>query len=204
MEAVESYIEDRPDSALAVLRGIGSGNLKGRAEKAKYSLMMTMALDKNYVDTCDFSVLQPAIDWYRNHGTKKDRFLARYYEGVIFINPMDTEAAMECFVEAEKYAHAGTYRQQGLLYRMESAVYQRIFELDKAEKAAGKAADIYMENRDTSKYVDALCDLAPGRLWLGRAGKGAGIYGRHRLSGGETFVQSEKHVVFSDAVTFSR
>ena len=70
---VDSYIESRPDSALAVLEGIDKAELTTKELEAKYALLMSMALDKNYIDRTDFEVLQPAIDYYENHGTATDK-----------------------------------------------------------------------------------------------------------------------------------
>ncbi len=78
---VESYIESRPDSALSVLKGINADSLSCASEKAKHSLLTAMALDKNYVDTTDFSVLQPAIDWYEHHGNPTDRLRTFFLSG---------------------------------------------------------------------------------------------------------------------------
>ena len=100
LEDVDSYIEARPDSALAVLEGIGVEDLGSREEKAKYALLMSMALDKNYIDRTDFEVLQPAIDYYENHGTATDKLRTFYYQGRIYQNGGDDEMAMECFVRA--------------------------------------------------------------------------------------------------------
>ena len=51
---VESFMEERPDSALAILQGIEVGNLSGKGEKAKHALLLSMALDKNVIDKTDF------------------------------------------------------------------------------------------------------------------------------------------------------
>ena len=100
LEDVDSYIEARPDSALAVLEGIDVEDLGSREEKAKYALLMSMALDKNYIDKTDFEVLQPAIDYYEDHGTATDKLRTFYYQGRIYQNGGDDEMAMECFVRA--------------------------------------------------------------------------------------------------------
>ena len=100
LEDVDSYIEARPDSALAVLEGIGEEDLGSREEKAKYALLMSMALDKNYIDRTDFEVLQPAIDYYESHGSATDKLRTFYYQGRIYQNGGDDEMAMECFVRA--------------------------------------------------------------------------------------------------------
>lgn len=78
LEDVDSYIEARPDSALAVLEGIDVEDLGSREEKAKYALLMSMALDKNYIDRTDFEVLQPAIDYYETHGSATDKLRTLY------------------------------------------------------------------------------------------------------------------------------
>ena len=100
LEDVDSYIEARPDSALAVLEGIDVEDLGSREEKAKYALLMSMALDKDYIDKTDFEVLQPAIDYYEDHGTATDKLRTFYYQGRIYQNGGDDEMAMECFVRA--------------------------------------------------------------------------------------------------------
>lgn len=47
-----------------VLQGMDKGELSGKEEKAKHALLLSMAMDKNYIDRTDFDVLQPAIDFY--------------------------------------------------------------------------------------------------------------------------------------------
>ena len=69
MDAAESLMESHPDSALAILDSIPGSEVKGRETEARYALLMSMALDKNYIDTTDLKVLQPAIDYYPEHGT---------------------------------------------------------------------------------------------------------------------------------------
>ena len=81
LSQAETLMGERPDSALAVLRQIDASELSGRKAQAKYALLLSQALDKNYIDKTDFGVLQPAIDYYDNHGTPSDRFLTLYYQG---------------------------------------------------------------------------------------------------------------------------
>ena len=46
---VESFIEERPDSALTVLQGMDKEALSGKEEEAKHALLLSMALDKNVI-----------------------------------------------------------------------------------------------------------------------------------------------------------
>ena len=72
---VESFIEERPDSALTVLQGMDKEALSGKEEEAKHALLLSMALDKNVIDRTDFEVLQPAIDYYLEKGTPNETLM---------------------------------------------------------------------------------------------------------------------------------
>lgn len=98
---VESVIEAHPDSALTLLRGVDKASLGSDREKAQYALLMSMALDKNYIDTTTFEVLQPAIDYYlyKDKGTPDDKLRTYYYQGRIFQNQGDRDNALNSFVK---------------------------------------------------------------------------------------------------------
>lgn len=99
---VESVIEAHPDSALTLLRGVNKASLGSDKEKAQHALLMSMALDKNYIDTTTFDVIQPAIDYYleRDKGTPDDKLKTYYYQGRIFDNRKDRDKALNCFAKA--------------------------------------------------------------------------------------------------------
>ena len=46
---VETYIQQRPDSALATIRAIDTTTLTSRGLRAHYALLHAMALDKNWM-----------------------------------------------------------------------------------------------------------------------------------------------------------
>lgn len=50
---IASYLDDRPDSALAELKTIDTLSLKSRVSKAKYGLLLAAALDKNDIASTD-------------------------------------------------------------------------------------------------------------------------------------------------------
>lgn len=69
LDDVESYIQEAPDSALAVLESMDTSSFRSRSDKALFSLLHSMALDKNFIDTTSTDVIMPAVDYYRSHGT---------------------------------------------------------------------------------------------------------------------------------------
>lgn len=78
---VDSYIQDRPDSALAVLEAMDSAAVVRPCDIAKYSLLHVMAIDKNYIDTTDLRLIEPAVEYYSKHGCKEDRMKSLFYLG---------------------------------------------------------------------------------------------------------------------------
>ena len=70
------------------------------ADGPRYALLRSMALDKNYIDTTDFSVLQPAIDYYLTKGTPDQKLRTYYYQGRIYQNAGNDDSAMQAFVNA--------------------------------------------------------------------------------------------------------
>ena len=97
---IESYILERPNSALVALRAIDKEQIGASKDKAKYSLLYAMALDKNYIDTTDVSVIQPAIDYYERTDDVESRMKAYYYLGRIQQNGKKSQDALLSFFQA--------------------------------------------------------------------------------------------------------
>lgn len=103
MDLAEKIMNTSPDSALSILDSIKVETLESKKSKARYALLKSMALDKNCVDTTTFDVLQPAIDYYLDHGTPDERLKTYYYQGRIYQNKNDRDSAMECFMRGREY-----------------------------------------------------------------------------------------------------
>ena len=76
---VETFMESRPDSALAVLQGISRAELTTKELGAKYALLLSQALDKNYIDLQSDSIIAPAMRYYWNHGSAEEKMKTLYY-----------------------------------------------------------------------------------------------------------------------------
>lgn len=102
MDKAEEIMNARPDSALTILNTIQSQSLSHVEEKARYSLLMSMALDKNYIDTTTFDILQPAIDYYTKNGTPDEQLRTYYYQGRIYQNRGEDDSAMNSFMNCHE------------------------------------------------------------------------------------------------------
>ena len=158
LDDVESFISEDPERALSVLDSLSSsGELPGHEAKARFALLYSMALDKNYIDSTDDSLINVAVKWYRRHGDPDEKLKAYYYQGRIYQNAGDKESAMESFVKAEAYVEdAEDDVAAGLLYKSIAVVYANIFDLEMAEQYNDKAKAFYKKAGDKDKYAGTL------------------------------------------------
>lgn len=102
LDDVETYIQTRPDSALAAIRAIDTTTLTTRSLRAHYALLHAMALDKNWIDTTDVNVVMPAVEYYGRHGSDEQKAKAYYYLGRIQQNAGNLPEASISLLKAEK------------------------------------------------------------------------------------------------------
>lgn len=100
LEEADSLMEHHPDSALMLLQHVDTLRLTSRHARAGYAMLMSMALDKNYIDLKDFRILQPAIDYYEDHGTPTEQLRTFYYQGRIYDNAGDMSKALQSYMKA--------------------------------------------------------------------------------------------------------
>ena len=114
---IESFIDARPDSALAAIRSIDTLQLRTRQERAKFALLHAMALDKNYIDTADTRVVMPAVEYYEKHGSPEEKMKAYMYQGVEQYNAGYYNQAIVSFYDAAEDAHnIKDFNLLGILY----------------------------------------------------------------------------------------
>ena len=97
LDDVESYIQERPDSALNVLNELDRNLLGTNKARAKFSLLYSTALNKNYIDTTDLSIIRPAVDFYSKHGTPAEKMRAYFYQGCFYANRGEDDSAMNAY-----------------------------------------------------------------------------------------------------------
>lgn len=68
LQSAETVMEESPEQALEILDSLDPTGLSTDKARAKYALLMSMALDKNYVDLTTDSIITPAVKYYRHHG----------------------------------------------------------------------------------------------------------------------------------------
>lgn len=161
---IQSYMESYPDSALNVLKKIDFKNLVSAEEKAQYALLYSMALDKNYVDKTDFSVLQPAIDYFEKNGNPTEKLRMYYYQGRIFNNAGNDEKALECYVKGLNFGHSSEDSlTKARTYFSKALIHRTLFQHDKYAESMLEAAKLF-KGKKQSSYFNALYNAHNGYM----------------------------------------
>ena len=161
LEDVASFIEEHPDSALTILDTMDSFSLTTSALKARHSLLLAMARDKNYIDDTTDSIIAPAVSWYRRHGSADEKLLMNYYRGRIAMNAGDYETAMRWFADGSRFSEKARNKVwSGRLCNAKFQVYQHLFDSASAIDAALRSADYYAVAGELSRYYDAINNVA--------------------------------------------
>lgn len=78
LDRAESCMSASPDSALAILESIDSLHFDSRSQNARYALLKSIALDKNYIDRTDDSLINIAVSYYRHRLNAPYKFKSYY------------------------------------------------------------------------------------------------------------------------------
>lgn len=142
MDTADAVMWTRPDSALAALESIDTLSLKTKAQSARYSLLYTMALDRNHRDIPDLRIIKPAASYYERHGSNDDRMKMYFYLGVAQYDTGDPEAAITSYLRAKEYSS-----------RSDNLVFRGII--------SSSISDVYLWNNNNSEsilYCKEACD----------------------------------------------
>ena len=123
LEDVESYIFERPDSALAVLESFDRSDLRSRRSEAHHALLHAMALDKNYIDVTDDSLASVAVRYYRKHGPKKNLARSLYYKGLSYYYNKEYDKSIIELSKAEPVAAVYDSLYLGFVKMLQASIY---------------------------------------------------------------------------------
>lgn len=158
--SVESIMEERPDSALAVLQSIEIGDVSSKEEKGKRALLLSIALDKNEIRQTDFEILDPAIDYYKENGSSTEQMLTLFYQGQIHRINSQYAQALTCFCDAIKISDApSNIHTIARVYDAQGDVYKSLAKWNETIKSKLSAADCFSKLDNTDYCVSALLDV---------------------------------------------
>lgn len=170
LNRAEALMEAHPDSAFSLLKVIEGSELISRTEQARYALLMSMALDKNYIDTTTFDVLQPAIDYYLKMGTPNEQLRTYYYQGRIYQNNGNKDRALNSFVRGTDLI--STCTDSLLIARTlvaQACLYYELYDITSYANNYQAAANIYKRLANKDLEFDCLLNAMNGAILLGNS-----------------------------------
>ena len=157
LKLAESQLQTKPDSCLAVISSIDQSNLRTRKEKARYALLMSAALDKNYIDVYSDSLITIATDYYSLRNDPRRRMMANYYFGLIQNRLGEYTAAIVTLEKAEKDALAiEDHLYAGLIYRTKGDIFSKTLNNQASQASIEKAIAHFkhLENSDYASFAE--------------------------------------------------
>ena len=143
LDRAETLMMNAPDTALALLDSVNSRRLY-RGDKARYALLRSQALDKNYIDVTNDSLINIAVDYYAHSGNIRYRGMAYYYKARVCYNNGEYEQATEFLIMAEEaLLNTTEYNTTALTYVLLSEIYIEQYRLDDAIDLINRSRHYY-------------------------------------------------------------
>lgn len=168
MDKAEMLMGTSPDSSLLILNEISVTDLRGEEELARYSLLKSMALDKNCIDTTTLEIIKPAMEYYEKHGSSDEKFRTYYYYGRIYQNQGKDDEAMTQFMKAADLKNE--IRDSLLLAHNLVAMgtlYYKQYKLNKFIETNIEAAKIYESKGKRSFAISSYSNAIDGYIMTG-------------------------------------
>lgn len=169
LNRIETCITDHPDSALVSLEKIDTSYLSTPGLRARYALLHSMALDKNYIDVDDTDIIEPAVTYYESSSDDVSKSLAFYYQGRIFYNGNRIPESILAYRKSLAFADRDDDYRMGLIYSAMADSYNLAFD-DEDELIYSKLALDSFGSYGERSYIDM------ARFRVARAAHNNGLY----------------------------
>ena len=157
----ETVMNEHPDSALNLLKGIAQPELHTQAHHARYALLYSQALDKNYIDLTSDSLINLAVDYYKDRDDVRAKFFSYYYLGRIYTNANNLTQATLAYMEAEQLVdELGDDYAVGLLYKQIGLVYKSYYDFPKSLQAHQQAIEHFTKANKPIHKIQAKLTLS--------------------------------------------
>lgn len=168
LERAETIMNDSCDVALSMLQdSINPKTLTTERGRAIYAVLLSQALDKNYIDIASDSIIAPAVKYFADVTIEDDSQSVRYamltnfYLGRIKFNANDKGNSLIANLKAEEYGLAiNDYFYLGLIYRNLAFLQNNSYNFEDELKYSKLSLENFKKSNIKSHYNWALLDLA--------------------------------------------
>lgn len=157
LDSAESLLQPKPDSCLSIMESIVPSDLKTKEERARYALLMSAAMDKNYIDVASDSLIKVAVDYYSVRNDQRRRMMAHYYQGLALNYAGEYTASMIALEKSEKDALSlGDHLYAGLVLHRKGDIFNTTMNNQAAQSCIQSAITHFkfLDNPDYAAYAE--------------------------------------------------
>lgn len=160
LEKAQVLLEKHPDSAFFLLKKINSNTLH-RSDNAHFCLLMTKAMIKNDLPISSDSLINVAVEYYKDNGDSINRAESYFYAGRVTLDLKNIKAAMTFFLKALDFSESSNNNKLNyLIYYYLGDLYNNDDQYDLALKMQQKALYYSRLLNDSSYIAYSLRNLA--------------------------------------------
>lgn len=157
LDHAEAVMIDHPDSALKILNSMDRRVLATPEKKARHALLLSQALDKNYIDVDNDSLIGQAVHYYSRRGNDVERAKAHYYYAVVKGNAAESGTAIKALLTAREHVvKTNDDRMKALIYTYLGNLYYEQFCFSDAAAAYSEAVDAFKNTGQTFYQLYAM------------------------------------------------
>ena len=154
LDKIHEVIVSDPVRALQMLDSIDFKHLTSSKLRARYSLLYSVALDRNYIDISNDSIIAPALKYYSRHGSLNEQCAVHYYTARIYENAGELEKSMLSLAKMSKIdtskVQAGILRR---IYFLKGRIYESIWRREESIEAYETAIRYAHKDHDLDNYI---------------------------------------------------
>lgn len=163
---VEKCMDLCPDSALNLLKGIPEPEKLWGESQATYALLMTQAMDKNYMKFSSDSLIALALNYYTITQTSPIMYAkALFYHGRVMLELDKEEEALKSFLAAKDiYERIKDHKMLALIAEEVGMINRKQELYDDALKSFREALTVYKQLQDSLSIIGVCQNIA--RVYL--------------------------------------
>ena len=193
LDAAQAIINDRPDSALAILDSLESSSQGfSQASLRRWQLLRLMAQNKCDTVFHSDSLQLLLTDYYDHHGTPNERMAAYYMLGRAYSDMGEAPRALQCFLDAVACADTTSlecdfrtlffiYGQMAMVYHSQCMPEEELSAWEQYSRFALKSGDMFYHILGKERMIGPYYDMGDTVSCLRITEKCHGEYAEHGM-----------------------
>ena len=156
MDRAESMMDTYPDSALKLMESVKVDSLPTAETRARYSILMAMARDKNDLKVENDSSLRKALSFYEQQGNKMRESQAHFYLAAFYRGRDERALQYACLDSALQCIPNEESRFGGIIHSAIAYLFLRTGLFNKAIEEFQKELEISKITKEADLYANAM------------------------------------------------